>query len=130
LYSFISINDLSNFVRIIPFQNQKKLCEIYNIFDLLVFPSQRLGESLGLVAVEALTCGLPVIASDIAAPSFFIKDNYNGFKFPVGDAKILINKILFALMKNNLTFLNKGALESAKAFNSNNCREILKEVFN
>lgn len=62
---------------------QKELVSYYNQFDLLVFPSRRESESLGLVGIEAMACGAPVIGSNMKGISSYLKDNYNGFLISV-----------------------------------------------
>lgn len=72
---------------------QEELCEIYNDMDVLVFPSEREGESLGLVAIEAMACSTPVIASDYAAQAYYVVDGENGFKYECGNSGALAAKI-------------------------------------
>lgn len=57
--------------------------------DVLVLPS--LSEGRGLVLVEAMSLGLPVIASDIPGPRELVKEEVTGMLFPVGDATALAN---------------------------------------
>ena len=64
---------------------QQELAKIYSTFDVLVFPSLR--ESLGLVGIEAMMCGIPVIASDIEGPNGYIIHGYNGYLFENQDAQ-------------------------------------------
>lgn len=53
--------------------------EILNSLDILVVPSRN--ESFGMVIVEALAAGCPVIASNCDGPSEIIKDGINGLLF-------------------------------------------------
>lgn len=46
--------------------------------DLFVFPTQ-LEESLGLVGLEAMACGVPVIGSCIGGLTDYIEEGTNGF---------------------------------------------------
>lgn len=49
--------------------------------NLFIFPSYRESESLGLVGLEAMACGLPVIGSHIGGIKEYVIDGYNGFVF-------------------------------------------------
>lgn len=53
--------------------------------DLFVFPTYRKDESLGLVGVEAMACGLPVVGTDICAIPDFVHHGLTGFLFPPRD---------------------------------------------
>ncbi len=55
--------------------------------DICVVPSRT--EPFGLVAIEALACGTPVIAAQVGGLTESIKDGYNGLLFPVGNYKAL-----------------------------------------
>jgi glycosyltransferase involved in cell wall biosynthesis len=57
--------DLDVSVLVLPFLDRATLAAIYRRCALLVMPSER--EGFGLPLVEALACGTPVVASDIAA---------------------------------------------------------------
>lgn len=50
-------------------------------------------ESFGRVTVEALKCGIPVIASNVGANPELIQDGYNGLLYKKGDYKDLAQKI-------------------------------------
>lgn len=69
-----------------------KLPHIFNQCDLFIFPTTTT-ESLGLVGIEALSCGVPVIASNRYGPTDYIIDHYNGILFKMGDINDLVVKI-------------------------------------
>ena len=56
--------------------SKNRMPEFYQSIDLLLFPSQR--ESLGLVALEAMSCGVPVVAPDICAFPEYIEPGVTG----------------------------------------------------
>lgn len=70
-----------------------QLCEEYHKADLSIFPTQ-LKESLGLVGIESLSCGCPVVGSNIGCLPEFILDGEDGFLVRPGDSKALSNAIL------------------------------------
>ncbi len=80
-------------VKILGFQNRMQLRKLYQQASVLVLPS--IQESFGLVILEALQCGLPVIASRNSGGPEIIKDGFNGFLYDPQDIeslkRILIN---------------------------------------
>ena len=60
--------------------------------DIFVMPSRY--EGLSIAMIEAMACGLPVIASDAPGLRDYIKHEQNGLLFPVGDHKALAERIL------------------------------------
>ncbi len=68
-----------------------QLKKYYSTSDALIIPS--LYESFGLVAVEALACGIPIIASQIGQLKAIVKEGRNGFSFPPHDPFSLYRSI-------------------------------------
>lgn len=64
------------------------LREEYRRADLLCLPS--LSEGFGLVALESLACGTPVLASDAAGSSELLRDGEDGFVVPAGNLATLM----------------------------------------
>lgn len=112
-------------------QTQERLSELYNIADVFVFPGRRKSESLGLVAIEAMACGTPVIASDYAAAKYYIKNGINGLKVPPGDSKALAEAIeVLVSNPNSLRLLSEGAIEEAERYSTRNTASVLSEILN
>lgn len=64
-------------------KKQNQLRRYYSAADALIVPS--LYESFGLVAVEALACGIPVLASNIGELGSLVQKGENGFTFRPSD---------------------------------------------
>ncbi|MDG1326947.1 MAG: glycosyltransferase, partial [Flavobacteriaceae bacterium] len=74
--------------------SQAELAEEYNLLDVFVFPTYRVDESLGLVGLEAMSCGVPVIASNMGGPKGYINSGVNGLLFTPKDADDLASKMM------------------------------------
>lgn len=71
--------------------DRHELAKYYSSALALVVPSDT--ESFSLVALEAMACGIPVIASDIAGLRARVIDGENGFLFTPGSVESLIEKM-------------------------------------
>jgi glycosyltransferase involved in cell wall biosynthesis len=71
---------------------RERLPYFYSIADVCVVPS--LYESFGLVAVEAMSCGTPVIASKVGGLRHTVRDGYSGLHFLAGRSDQLAKAIL------------------------------------
>lgn len=110
---------------------QSELCGFYNAIDYFVFPTRRESESLGLVAIEAMACGTPVISSDFAAPKYYVKDGANGYKFKVNDSQQLadiMKKCCVSVSEYEYQKLHNGAIETAEHYSNVNIRKKLETI--
>ena len=64
----------------------------YQSAALLVFPSVR-DEGLGLVNIEAMGCGCPVLAADVRSLADVIIEGQTGFVYPAGDTNALTRRL-------------------------------------
>jgi glycosyltransferase involved in cell wall biosynthesis len=68
-----------------------ELPDIYNNSDIFLFPS--ITDTFGMVVLEAQSCGLPAIVSDIGGPKEIIIDGETGFIAKANDINSWIEKI-------------------------------------
>ncbi len=98
---------------------QQDLPTIYNQFDLFVFPTL-FCESLGLVGLEAMACGVPVVGSNKGGPTEYLKHGVNGFLFEQGDVGNLVKQIIryINLSQQEKERMSDMARETALSFDS------------
>ena len=87
---------VESFVNFIGKKSQDELPYYYSAANMVVVPSKY--ESFGIVALEAMACGTPVIASDVGGLSCLVKNEETGFIIPDSDPVALSEKI--ALLMN------------------------------
>jgi glycosyltransferase involved in cell wall biosynthesis len=87
----------------------------YNLCDFLVLPSTR-SESSGLVVLEAMASGKPVIVSSLPGPSQLIEEGRDGLIARVNDVEDLKNKIEYLAHEKELSSaMGRAAREKVKA---------------
>lgn len=86
---------ISELVMFLGSQDQRELPFYYNAADVVVVPSHY--ESFGMVALEAMACGTPVIASNVGGLSFTVRDGVTGVLVPREDPPALAEKIALLL---------------------------------
>lgn len=72
---------------------EEELIRQYQTADVLILPSVNRHEAFGLVLIEAMSCGLPVIASDLPGVRSVFKDGQEGLLCKVNDSQNLAQKI-------------------------------------
>src|SRR5574339_473016 len=76
-------------------RDQDKLPYYYSAAELLVMPSHY--ESFGMVALEAMACGTPVIASEVGGLAYLVRDGETGFTIPAEEPDTLCEKLTWLL---------------------------------
>lgn len=96
---------------------QRRLPGFYSSLDVFVFPTL-LPESLGLVGIEALACGIPAICSDIGGIQSYMRDGINGYLFPPGDSSALAQRIIAfsQLSIEEMCAMRSAALATAQQY--------------
>ena len=95
--------------------DQPRLALWYSAADLCAVPS--LTESFGLVALEAMACGTPVVATRVGGLQTVVEDGESGLLVPPGDHAALAEAIEQVLMDHRLRIhLAHGARDRAEHF--------------
>lgn len=103
---------------------QENIDELYSISDLKLLLSEK--ESFGLVALEAMACGVPCIGTDVGGLPEVIEDGKTGFICPLGDIKEISLKAIELL--NDKELHEQFAVASVEAVYSKfSAERIVKE---
>jgi D-inositol-3-phosphate glycosyltransferase len=82
---------LQDLIAFLGARDQDALHFYFSAAELLVMPSHY--ESFGMVALEAMACGTPVIASDVGGLTTLVLDGKNGYRVKVNDAEAMARAI-------------------------------------
>jgi D-inositol-3-phosphate glycosyltransferase len=120
--------DLGDLVTFLGKRDQETLPYYYSAAEIVVVPS--FYESFGMVALEAMACGTPVVGSQVGGLAFLIQDGITGYTVPVEDPQALADR-LGLLLKDEQIRLQMGALaaEVAKKYAWQNIAEQLVRVY-
>ena len=69
----------------------ERLSRAYASADIFVFPSRL--ETFGLVVIEAMAAGLPVVAARVGGVSDIVSEGVNGYTFDSGDTAMLLEGV-------------------------------------
>lgn len=92
----------------------KNPLEALAISDLFLLPSE--SESFGLAALEAMACGVPVIATEAGGLPEVIRHGVSGMLAPVGDVERMADHAEFLLDPANHGRFRQQALDRAATF--------------
>jgi len=82
---------IGDIVTFLGAKDQDLLQYYYSAAEMVVMPSDY--ESFGMVALEAMACGAPVIASDVGGLAFLVKHGRTGYRVPARDPAALAARI-------------------------------------
>ncbi|MFH0969221.1 MAG: glycosyltransferase family 4 protein [Patescibacteria group bacterium] len=126
----IKENHLENRVRILGYVTDETRNILFNTCDLFIQPNIKVPgdmEGFGISVIEAASCKIPVIASNIEGLKDAIIDGENGFLAELGNSEIWIRKINKLLADDNF---RKEFGERARQFVIDNYRwEIIAKKY-
>lgn len=119
---------LQNSVNFLGAQAQDILPDYYRAVEALIMPSDY--ESFGMVALESMACGTPVIASEVGGLAFLIQDGVTGYHVPVREPLALASRITTLLTDHaKQASMGTSAAEVAKDYSWSKITDQLLEVF-
>jgi len=103
--------------------------EVFNIIDINVISS--LSEALCLSLIEGMSVGKPSVATDTGGIPEVVKDGYNGFLVPAGDAEGLADAILKLIHDPELrkAMGDRGREIMEKSFTADIMAEKIEELY-
>ena len=125
LAKFLKIEDITHFVNPV---SRKVLPDWYRASDLVCVPSH--SESFGLVALEAQSCGTPVVATAIGGLRTAVSDGISGSLVDGHDPKAwsaVISRLIMEPQRRLL--LSMGAIEHASHFGWENTARKTLDVY-
>ena len=81
-------------------RSQSSLPYYYSAAEVMVVPSHY--ESFGMVALEAMACGTPVVASQVGGLAFLIEDGVTGYVVPDDDPVALSDRLESLMSQSEL----------------------------
>ncbi len=92
---------IANKVYFTGYMDAKQVCKMYKCADVSVFPSTY--EPFGIVALEAMLSGTPVVVSDIGGLNEIVQHGENGMKSYAGNPNSIADSILALLYNPQLS---------------------------
>jgi D-inositol-3-phosphate glycosyltransferase len=81
-------------------QDQDTLQYYYSAAEIVIMPSYY--ESFGMVALEAMACGTPVIATQVGGLQHLVQNGKTGFTIPKDNVEVLEERLTQLICKEGL----------------------------
>lgn len=119
---------MGNMVVFLGKRGQDTLPYYYSAAQVVVMPS--LYESFGMVALEAMACGTPVVASEVGGLGYLVQDGVTGYTIPDSDPAALCDKLSHLLGDEELrNQMGQAAAEYAANYAWNNIANQILAVY-
>lgn len=114
-------------VEFMGFQSREKIIEEFQNSTAFVLPSR--GETFGVVYIEALMAGLPVIGTKCGGPEEFINQK-NGLLVPINDVIKLSEAMIYMVKMHNIYDRFEISKYAQKKFSPNIIAEQIISLYN
>lgn len=119
---------LTDVVSFLGKRSQDSLPYYYSAADVVVMPSHY--ESFGMVALEAMACGTPVVASEVGGLAFLVRDGETGSLVRGDDPAHLCDRLTALITTPSLRIaLGRNANRYAQQYGWRTVAEKLLEVY-
>lgn len=110
-----------------PFVPHRRLPQIYQIADVLITPS--IGkEAFGLVNLEGMACGLPILSTQTGGIEEVVADGVNGRLLPLDYLRERIAECLIEWLKDPALLKQMGLLSRKRAEENFSWERVAKEL--
>jgi len=120
----LGIDDCVSFAGFVP---DKELPKYYASADAFVTASPV--ETEGIVMLEAMASGLPVIGTDAGAIPEIVRDGANGFVFHPDDHNALAGDIIRLMDKKRLRHMSASALKTSRKYSIDKTIKGLEKMY-
>ena len=109
-------------------RGQDTLPYYYSAADVVVMPSQY--ESFGMVALEAMACGTPVVASEVGGLAFLVREAETGYLIRGDDPNELCDRLIALITNETLRDrMGRNASRYAREYNWAIVGEKVMEIY-
>lgn len=121
--------NLASRIKIIPEVDEKTLHSYYKACDLFVLPSVEKSETYGIVQIEAMACGKPVICTELGTGTTFLnQDGITGLVVPPRNTELLAEAINKLIMNDELR-INLGRQGKERALKEFTDEKMVAETY-
>ncbi|HVN55520.1 MAG TPA: glycosyltransferase [Anaerolineaceae bacterium] len=120
--------DINDLVIFLGKRDQDMLPYYYSSAEVVVVPSHY--ESFGMVALESMACGTPVVASQVGGLAFLVRDRVTGFQVPDGDPNALCEKLSWLIQDRGLRErMGQQAADYARQYSWDHIARSIESVY-
>lgn len=127
LEKLLADRGLEIYVEPIEYLERKRLDQFRYAMNLFIMASSQ--EMFGLVTVEAMLSGVPVVASDTGANPEIIRNGENGYLYPCGDVERLVQTIKQIMSSDQTAVTEVARKEAQERYSMKACAERTIRVY-